>query len=159
MNITPRSWRPLGAALLLALLALLAGCAQEDSTPAEVETAPASLTPEQEAALIQRVTNRWKAMVAKDFGATYRFTTPTYRSFFSKSMYLKNFSYAVDWELTGVEVVEYDADAAVASVAVRVMSKPTKQTSQASIALGALPATIREKWLMIDGKWWHSAKL
>ncbi len=137
-------------------LVLAAGCAQDGGEPAD---SGAGLTPEQEQALLERVTLRWEAMVRKDFAATYEFTTPVYRSFYSKSMYLKKFSYAVDWELTGVEVVEYDADAAVASVAVGVMSKPTKQTSQASIALGALPATIREKWLKVDGKWWHSAKL
>jgi hypothetical protein len=38
------------------------------------------------------------------------------------------------------------------------MSKPTKQTSTASIALGALPITIREKWLIADGQWWHIVK-
>ena len=142
--------------LILSLLVLISACSQEQADP---ELTPAGLTLEDEQALLERVNQRWEAMVRKDFAATYEFTTPVYRSFFSKSMYLKKFSYAVDWELTGVEVVQYDADAAVASVAVGVMSKPTKQTSQASIALGALPATIREKWLKVDGKWWHSAKL
>jgi hypothetical protein len=63
----------------------------------------------------------------------------------------------VDWELTGVEVLNYDAVAAVASVAVRVMSEPTKRTSTASFELGAVPVTFHEKWLFIDGEWWHSA--
>jgi len=43
-------------------------------------------------------------------------------------------------------------------VAVRVMSKPTKLTSSASAAFGALPVTIREKWILIDGVWWYSVK-
>jgi hypothetical protein len=38
------------------------------------------------------------------------------------------------------------------------MSKPTKQTSAASIALGALPLTLYEKWLIVDGEWWHIVK-
>jgi hypothetical protein len=38
------------------------------------------------------------------------------------------------------------------------MSKPAKQTSSASIAIGALPSTIREKWLIVDGEWWHILK-
>ena len=58
--------------------------------------------------------------------------------------------------MTSVEVVDYDADAAVASVVAGVMSKSTKQTSAASRALGAVPTTIREKWIFTDGEWWHS---
>ena len=61
--------------------------------------------------------------------------------------------------MTAVEVVNYDAAAAVASVAVRVMSRPTKLTSTASRAIGAVPVTINEQWMFIDGKWWHSANL
>ena len=95
---------------------------------------------------------------AKDFSKAYEFETPNYRGIFSKSLYVNKFSYAVDWELTDVEVVNYDARAAVASVVVRVMSKPTKQTSVASIALGALPMNLTEKWIFVDGEWWHSAK-
>jgi hypothetical protein len=38
------------------------------------------------------------------------------------------------------------------------MSKPAKQTSVASIAIGATPATLREKWLFTEGQWWHIAK-
>jgi hypothetical protein len=71
-------------------------------------------------------------------------------------MYVHNFSYAVEWELTSVEVVDYDAAAAVASVETGVMSRSTKQTSSASRALGGVPVTIHEKWIFTDGQWWHS---
>jgi hypothetical protein len=59
--------------------------------------------------------------------------------------------------LTAIEVTNYDAPAAVASVAARVMSKPLKQTSTASMALGAIPVTVNEKWVFVDGQWWFSA--
>ena len=72
-------------------------------------------------------------------------------------MYTLQFSYAVERQLTDVEVLNYDAPAAVASVTVRVMSKPVKLTSEASTSLGALPVTINEKWVFVDGNWWHSA--
>jgi hypothetical protein len=36
------------------------------------------------------------------------------------------------------------------------MSKPLKQTSTASQALGAVPVSVREKWMFIDGEWWFS---
>ena len=139
--------------LLLAFISL--GVACSDKT---VDTDP-TLSPESEVALVKRVTQRWHAMEIRDFGKVYEFETPNYRGIFSKSLYVNKFSYAVHWELTGVDVVNYDARAAVASVAVRVMSKPAKQTSSASIAMGALPITLHEKWIRVEGKWWHSAKV
>lgn len=98
-------------------------------------------------------------MEIRDFEKVYEFETPNYRGIFSKSLYVNKFSYAVHWELTGVDVVNYDARAAVASVAVRVMSKPAKQTSSASVAMGALPIILHEKWIRVNGDWWHSAKV
>lgn len=145
--------RPIAGLMPVLVLLFAAACSRDDAPQA-----PETLGPEQEAALIQRVTERWQALEAKDFGKAYEFATPNYRGIFSKSLYVNKFSYAVDWELTAVDIVNYDARAAVASVAVRVMSEPTKQTSVASRALGAIPITIREKWFSVNGEWWHSAK-
>ncbi len=116
----------------------------------------AELGPEQVAALEERVRARWQTKTNREFEKTWEFSTPSFREVFSKPLYVHKFSYMVEWELTGVEVVNYDADAAVASVVARVMTKPTKQTSIASKAIGAVPVTIREKWLFTDGEWWHS---
>ena len=107
--------------------------------------------------LQQRVQERWLARSAHDFGKAWEYSTPKYRRSFPKRLYIHKFSYALNWELTGLEVLNYDAQAAVASVAVRVMSEPTKLTSTASRAVGAVPITIREKWIHIDGEWWYSA--
>ena len=119
---------------------------------------PKTLTDEGKTALLARVSERWHAIEKKDFAATYIYTTPKYREVFPKALYVNKFSYAVDMQLTGVEVLNYDARAAVASVAVGVMSRPAKQTSVASNALGALPLTLNEKWIFVEGEWWHSAK-
>jgi len=136
------------------LVALIASCFLALPGRAAV---PEGLTAEQVAALEQRVRARWSALSARDYGKVWEFSTPVYRSVFPKDMYVLQFSYTVERELTGVEVVNYDAAAAVASVTARVMSKPLKQTSTASQALGALPVTVREKWMFIDGEWWFSA--
>ena len=133
-----------GVLALLFACVLAAGCSEQDT-----------LSEQQVGALEQRVRDRWQTLVARDFSATWEFESPNYRSVFSKSMYKHQFSYGVEWELTGVEVVNYDARAAVASVVVRVMSRSTKPTSAASKAIGATPIFIREKWLLIDGEWWH----
>jgi hypothetical protein len=138
---------PGASRLLIVLLALLCGaCA-----------APGELSDAQVAALEQRVRDRWQALSDRDFERAWEFTTPAFRASFPKRLYVRNFSYAVEWELTAVEVVHYDAPAAVASVAVRVMSKPTKQTSTASILVGAIPNNLRERWIFTDGEWWFSA--
>ena len=137
------------ALLLAVLLVSLTGL------PVRAET-PEGLSEKQLEALQQRVRERWQTLIDHDFAKTWEFSTPTFRGIFPKSLYVHNFSYAVDWELTSVEVVDYDADAAVASVVTGVMSKSTKQTSSASRALGAVPITIREKWIFTDGEWWHS---
>ena len=136
------------------LIALVASCFVASPGRAAV---PEGLTADQVAALEQRVRERWSALSARDYGKVWEFSTPVYRSIFPKNLYVLQFSYTVERELTGVEVVNYDASAAVASVTARVMSKPLKQTSTASQTIGALPVTVHEKWMFIDGEWWFSA--
>ncbi|MEP4487250.1 MAG: hypothetical protein ABJ013_16575 [Halioglobus sp.] len=137
-----------GTLIVATVLALfMVGCSQ-----------PQELTPELEVQLLERAEERWRLIVAKDYEGAWELMTPNYRRIFPKHLYRKNFSEMLERELTEVEVLTYDADAAVASVAVRVMSKPTKFTSSASKAIGALPATILEQWILIDGVWWYSAK-
>lgn len=133
--------------LLVLLLAMVCGAC----------TDPDKLSDAQVAALEQRVRERWQALSARDFGKAWEYTTPAFRASFPKQLYIKKFSYALEWELTAVKVVNYDASAAVASVVARVMSKPTKQTSTASILIGATPSNLRERWVFVEGQWWFSA--
>lgn len=120
---------------------------------------PKTLTEVQTADLERRAAERWDAIVARDFGTAYEYASPAYRQVFTKAMYENKFSYMVEWELTSTELVHYDARAAVASVAVRVMSRPVKQTSAASAAIGAVPTRFVEQWILQDGEWWYSATL
>ena len=147
--ISPGSkFRSLLVALLLPIL--LMACAPGEEPARE-------LTPEETAALEQRVRERWDAMADHDFERVYEFTTPNYRSIFSKDMFVNKFSYAVDWELTGVEVVNYDSRAAVASVVARVMTRSTKLTKYTASGYGVVPRDLREQWILVDGEWWYSA--
>jgi uncharacterized protein YceK len=134
--------------LVLFLMVALAGCA----------SAP-PFTDADKARLLDRAEARWQALVARDWATAYAFTTPAYRAAFTLPMYERKFSYMVEWELTSVEFVHYDARAAVASVAVGVMSRPVKQTSAASVAIGAVPTRFVEQWILVDGEWWYSANL
>jgi hypothetical protein len=135
--------------LALALAAaLLVGCAS-----------PRTLNEDTRARIVERATARWEALAARDYATAWEYTSPAYREVFSKALYENKFSYMVEWELTSVEFLNYDAGAAVASVAVRVMSRPVKQTSAASVAIGSVPTRFVEQWILSDGEWWYSANL
>jgi len=134
------------AALLAALLLMLSACA---SGPRWTET--------QQAALEERVRQRWATLEERDFAATWEFNSPAYKAVFPRELYVLRFSYAIEWELTEIKLLNYDRHAAVASVVARVMSKPTKQTSAASMAVGTTISTVSERWIYADGEWWFSA--
>ncbi len=134
--------------IVLLFAALLSACATQES-----------LRETERLALESRVEARWRAMEQRDWSGVYSYATPAYRAIISESMFAQKFSYMLEWELTSVELVNYDADAAVASVAVRVMSRPVKLTSAASKAMGALPSRQVEQWVLVDGQWWYSATL
>ncbi|MEO0436647.1 MAG: hypothetical protein AAF098_07045, partial [Pseudomonadota bacterium] len=93
---------------VLLTLSFLAACS---SNPAK--------NSQQRAELTQRATERWEALIDKDWNRAYTYTSPAYRAVFSEALYRQKFSYQVEWELTSVEFLNYDRDAAVASVAVR----------------------------------------
>jgi hypothetical protein len=145
MGASVRGWKALAVTLCLAVLA---GCA----------SAP-KMTDAKQARLLERVEARWRALEQRDFDTAWTFTSPAYREVFSKALYRQKFSYMVEWQLTGVEFLTYDARAAVASVAARVMSEPVKHTSAASAAIGAVPTRFVEQWVYVDGEWWFSATL
>jgi hypothetical protein len=165
-------WRTALYSLCLSLV--LAGCSPEGEKKAEdkaekkptralrFEAPPvkkvevSGLTAEQQAALVSRVEEKWRAMERRDFAAVYEYTTPNYRKIFTKPMFLNKFGPSIRWELTGVDLLHYDADAAVASVGVRVMTGRATETSQASG--GIVADTVQEQWLLIDGEWWNNAK-
>lgn len=146
--------RPL-AAICIVLSLALSGCSgRDENTPGPVQE---TLSEAQRQALLSRVEGRWRAMERRDFAAVYEYATPNYRSVFSKSMYLNKFGNDIRWVLTGVDILNYDAEAAVASVAVRVMSESIKPTTPAA-GMGLIPDIVKEQWFFIDGEWWNNAK-
>jgi hypothetical protein len=136
--------------ILLMVIALLSACVDKPENSQ-------ALTPEQMKALEIRVEERWQARIAHDWGAAWEYSSPAYREVFPKHLYVKKFSYTANWELTGVEVTNYDPSAAVASVVVGVMSRPTKLTSEAARAMGPMPRKLHERWILVDSEWWFSA--
>ena len=118
-------------------------------------SAPAKLSESEESVLIQRVSERWRCLEGNDYACAYEYLSPAFRTVFSREMYLNRYISQSDRVLTGVKLVAYDRDAAVASVRVGVMSRPLKNTSSASRAIAVTPRTFDEAWLWNGGKWWY----
>ena len=118
-------------------------------------SAPSELSKSEESVLIQRVSDRWRCLERNDYGCAYAYLSPAFRTVFSPEMYRNRYVSEADRVLTGVKLVAYDRDAAVASVRVGVMSRPLKDTSSASRAIAVTPLTLNEAWLWEGGKWWY----
>jgi hypothetical protein len=103
--------------------------------------------------LIQRVSERWRCLERNDYECSYEYLSPEYREVFSYEMYRSRYFAGLERVLTGVKVVAYDRDAAVASVEVGVMSSPLK-TSSASQVVTVTPVLLSETWLWDKGNWW-----
>ncbi len=113
------------------------------------------ITDELKQLLVERVERRWDFYSARDYSGTWEFSTPEYKRIFPRESYYKNFYGLLEYELTGVQLLAYDADAAVASVAVRVMISSRPGAPAASLALGKSPTTIDESWKLVGGSWYY----
>jgi hypothetical protein len=116
---------------------------------------PEKLSESKKTVLIQRVSDRWQCLERNDYACAYEFTSPAYRRVFSREMYVNRYFSQTEHVLTGVKLVAYDRDAAVASVRVGVMSGPLKNTPSASRGIAVTPLSLDEAWLQSDGKWWY----
>ena len=125
-------------------LSILLGCAGQ-----------VVLTQELQDKLVERIEHRWEFYAVRNYTGAWDFSTPEYRRVFPRESYYKNFHGLLQLELTGVQLLAYDARAAVASVAVRVMISPRPGAPAASLALGKSPTTIDETWKLVDGNWYY----
>ena len=114
-----------------------------------------TLTDELKQRLVQRVESRWEFYSERDYSGAWNFSTPEYRRIFPQKSYYRNFYGFLEYELTGVQLLAYDAPAAVASVAVRVMISSGRGAPAASLEFGKTPTTIDESWKLVGGSWYY----
>jgi hypothetical protein len=103
-----------------------------------------------------RAKARWETIIKHEFGDTYNYETPTYKAVFTKDLYVNQFSHGVDWNLTKIEDIKYDPATNVATVIVVVETKP-RNSKELDASVKTATVEIREKWLHIKGRWWHSS--
>ncbi len=97
----------------------------------------------------QRGNERWKALVAADFGKAYSYNTPSFRSVVSQEVYRGRIGGAVVW--VGAELVEVKCPEAAKCLAkVRIDFKPVMRGAQGD----KLSTYGDETWLLEDGQWW-----
>jgi len=106
--------------------------------------------------LEQLVKARWDTIIKYDFGETYKYETPNYRAVFTKDLFVSRYSYNVAWNLTKIRKIKYDSATKVATVTNLVETKP-RNSKGLDATVKTASVEIREKWLHIKGRWWHSS--
>ena len=130
-------------AVLSLIFMILAACSTSEK-----------LSESKEKQLIQRVSDRWECLERNDYACAYKFLSPAYREVFTLEMYRSRYFSELERVLTGVKVVAYDRNAAVASVLVGVMSRSATDASSASRAITVTPSTLTEDWIWHRREWW-----
>ena len=125
---------------------LAAGVVQPATSAEAVQT--------QRAALEQRVTAKWDALIRRDFEAAYSFTSPSYRKLYSLNSFRSNFGNKAGWQR--IEVVNIDFkgdDAATVGFNLHFVYHPL----QAEKPLD-MQTYVQESWVRVDGQWWCLVK-
>ena len=133
--------------IVLALVSGVAvvGCGRE----AEVENSVANA----EGAIAARAQHRWDALVEGDFDEAYAMESPAFREVYSRRAYRGRFGQQLAWTSAAVATVDL-LDDSVAEV--RVMVSYVTLGPDGRLLEGERP--LAERWVYVDGQWWHSGR-
>jgi hypothetical protein len=122
------------------LLALAGGCA-----------GIGGLAGTPESAVKARATQRWQMLIAGKFDDAYQLLAPGYRAVKSPNAYREDLSTAVRWISAEIVSVKCD-DAEKCDAKVKLEARPVLigGSSRANIV-----THFDEKWIRVDGQWWH----
>lgn len=124
-------------ALLSGVALALSGCASLGTTEPP------------ETVVRQLATQRWQALLARDFDKAYGFAVPSYRQLHAPDYYRgKRQATPVKW--LAAEVLRVDCEPEKCTVRIKLESKPL-------VAMrfdGTLTGGLDETWVLEGGKWW-----
>lgn len=106
--------------------------------------------------LKERVQARWNTLGNHAFGSAYSYETPNFKKVFAKNLFVKMYSSDVNWHFVDIESVEYDPLLKVATVITKV-DTTSVNLGDKSVGDTKIPVKFNEKWLHINGQWWHSS--
>lgn len=134
---SPTNRAALIASAALVLLSTLSGCAGLDSAAAP------------ELQVRKLATQRWQALLAKDFDKAYEFAAPSYRQIRSAEYYSdKRRITPVKW--LAVEVLRVECEATKCITRIKLESKPLTAFQFS----GTLITAMDETWVFEGGQWW-----
>lgn len=127
--------------------------------PAAATTPSGSSTSEsvetRQAALKQRVMDKWDALIRHDFAAAYALTSPAYRQQFSLGAFKRQFATGkIVWQRVEVADVDFKGDdAAKVGIKIHFVYYPPQAEKAINMA-----NYVQESWVRSDGQWWYLAK-
>lgn len=102
--------------------------------------------------LVSRVQARWSLIEKGDYLKAYEFETPEFKKVFSNKLFAASFGYDVNWKLLNVVEVDIKESSDLAPVTVNVATSSAGVEKDKNV----IPVLFYEKWLHINGQWWHS---
>jgi hypothetical protein len=120
--------------------------------PCQVLAEGVAVVPAQDdSALAERVTERWRALIARDFASAYAFSSPSYRALFDYPHFARQFGKDVVWKSIQLGPIEHPGEGA-AKVGVTIyfltFTSPTADPYEMS-------TYIVESWVFAEDQWWY----
>jgi len=102
-----------------------------------------------------RISSRWQALRDHQFETAYQFESPTYRKVFPLRLYLNKFAIGSTSGLKTIEKLEFNPDTGIANALLILKSRSTRNSAGDWASRNPVDLRVREKWIKIDGQWWH----
>ncbi len=130
-------------ALLLTILVLTTGCAIFGGADRQSDEY-----------IVERATQRWKALVDGDFKKAYKFESPGYRKAKSLSYYRKQFGGWVAWTGASVMHVKHKSEQLV-ELRIKLEFDSYQRQSE---SMQKDASYFNEKWIYLEDNWWYVSK-
>lgn len=140
-------------ALLLIPFVLFSACSKKDDAEVWKAKDYSSLSQEEhEARVRQRHQERWDAVIRVDFDRVYEYTTPEYRTIYSKTHLHNQYGAQIMRKSVRIISLKFDADD---PTLVHIETGLTFATVTASGGLYEDEILLRDKWRFSQGDWWY----
>ena len=134
----------IAAVTLLVCAAALASCGGSDPDEQAIES------------LRERVTAYWEARTAGNLEEAHAYYEPDFREHYDAAEFATTFARLNRFapRFRGIESVDVDESGERAKVGVRLDASVSAEGLEAY----RLDSTVDERWVLVDGAWWHAAE-
>lgn len=99
-----------------------------------------------------RATERWQALIEKDWNKAYSYESPSYRKNYKVDDFRSSFGQAVSWKS-----INHDSTTLINKTLADVNLVLLFNYSGGNTVID-IPSNILERWQLVDGTWWHIKK-